>query len=112
MKMTAIMMMMIWTIAATIMRNMISYISTMIILMRVMNARGRFLQEAYMSNFQDQRKANMAISEHEGLAIGIFAIKCWGRYNCLKICPPKMGRHFFFLNIHVHTRWRSLSIFL
>ena len=36
--------------------------------------RGRFQQEAHTSNFQDQRKANRAISLHEGLAIGTIAI--------------------------------------
>ena len=35
---------------------------------------GRFQQEAHTSNFQDQRKANRAISLHEGLAIGTIAI--------------------------------------
>ena len=39
---------------------------------------GRFQQVAHMSNFQDQRKADMAISVHEGLTIDIIAIKCWG----------------------------------
>ena len=28
--------------------------------------------------------ADMAISVHEGLAIGIFCIECWGMYNCFK----------------------------
>ena len=32
---------------------------------------GRFQQEAHMSNFKDQRKADMAISVHEGLSIHI-----------------------------------------
>ena len=35
----------------------------------VRSGEGRFQQEAYMSNFQDQRKGNMAISVHEGLAM-------------------------------------------
>ena len=76
----------------------------------VRSGEGRFQQEAYMSNFQDQRKANMAISVHEGLAIGIFAIKYWGRYNCLKICPPKMGRHFF-SSVYMTTQGGVQSLF-
>ena len=50
---------------------------------------GRFQQEAHMSNFQDQRKANRANSVHEGLAIGIIAIKCQGRYTCSKLGRKK-----------------------
>ena len=50
---------------------------------------GRFQQEAHMSDFQDQRKANRAISVHEGLAIGIIAIKCRGRYTCSKLGRKK-----------------------
>ena len=42
---------------------------------------GQFQQEAHMSYLRDQRGTDMAISVHEGLAIGIFAIECWGRYT-------------------------------
>ena len=48
------------------------------------NRAGRFQQEAHISKFQDQRKADMGISVHEGLANGIIVIICWGRYNCMK----------------------------
>ena len=44
-----------------------------------------FSKRPHMSYFQDQRKADMAISDYEGLAIDIIANICWGRYNCLKI---------------------------
>ena len=50
---------------------------------------GRFQQEAHMSDFHEQCKANRAISVHEGLVIGIIAIKCQGSYTCSRLGRKK-----------------------
>ena len=52
----------------------------------------------------------MAISVHEGLAIDVNAIKSWGKYNCLKICPEKIDR-LFKSPIDVSTRGGVDSLF-
>ena len=64
-----------------------------------------------MSNFQDQRKANMAISVHEGLAIGIFAINVAGGITALKFVLRKWADIFLFSSIYMSTQDGVHSLF-